>query len=70
MTDGYFNDYDEYTPDGDRIDFHESTIRRLKLHLRVIELQQKKEESLRAKHKALNEAYEQYQTILKLVDNA
>lgn len=60
----------EYDFDGDRIDKRERIIRKLERKVKDFERRENHETYLRKKNPALQDAWEKYQSILRLVEHA
>jgi hypothetical protein len=70
--DGYHNEYQEYTPDGDLVDGRNYVIKQLKSQLADYQKRDKVELKMREESIALQDAWNKYQTLLTLtqVDEA
>jgi len=60
----------EYDVDGDVIDKRDNKIHSLKLELLEYKMKASSEAALRKENPALEDAWEKYQTVLKLVEHA
>jgi len=67
---GYLEEGMEYNADGDIVDKRSSLLDAARAEVRKRHAQARHEEKLREKYPAVKEAWNQYQTVIKLVDDA
>jgi len=60
----------EYNADGDVVDSRDQIIRRLRIQLSDVQGKELFTERLRTNNPALQDAWDKYQTVLKLVEHA
>ena len=66
----YLDDGEFFNADGDKVDGRNDIIKQLRREVTGYRMRETRERLLREMNPGLQEAYEQYQTILGLVDNA
>lgn len=66
----YLSEGMRYSIDGDIIDERDKLLSKARREALSYKQQAQKEEKLREQHPALQDAWEKYQTILRLVENA